>query len=109
MSEVKVQPMVVFKYPLECMCLQILMLPEGSEILHAGDQMGRVCLWAKVNQDIPADKKYIVTMVGTGHAVPEECEQQDFLGTVIQHRLRGQGDASPEMISFVWHLWGKWA
>jgi len=106
-TEVKTGTLSVYKYPMEYTERQVVELPEGAEILHVGDQLGTVCVWAKINPDLPANKKYMVTIVGTGQPCPEDLDECTFLGTVVQQQL-AMTEQGPRPMSFVWHFWGKW-
>ena len=63
----------IWKYPIQCVGTQIIELPEGAEILTAQLQreMGRLCLWVKVDTEKPKVIRSI-RIYGTGHPIEQE-------------------------------------
>lgn len=45
-------------------------MPAGAEILHAREQRNAVCLWAKVDDARPKEKRQFI-LSGTGHPAPD--------------------------------------
>jgi hypothetical protein len=81
----------IWKFPLHLAETNVLDVPLGAEVLHVGDQMGTVTIWAKV--DPTAEKRALkIIIAGTGHVVPPDA--QIFLGTVQQP-------------PYVWHLFAE--
>ena len=65
-----------------------MLMPEGAEILHVGDQNGTITIWALV--DVETEflyREFII--VGTGQQIP--YDKYTHIGTVFQG-------------SFVWHI-----
>jgi len=61
--------MKVFKYNLDGIRLQTLLLPLRSEILHVDEQNGTLCLWAKVDDMQLLTEPRKIAIVGTGHSL----------------------------------------
>lgn len=85
----------IYKYPLDLVDSQILVLPSSAKPLSVQLQGGLICLWA----DVPAgqfivEKEVVISIVGTGHTIPPGAV--NYLGTVQQ----GQ---------FVWHVYASTA
>jgi len=104
----------VFKYPLLTQDRQVIELPEGATILHIGDQVETICVWAMVDP-VATKKCYEVHIAGTGHLLPDDLEGFDFLGTTIQKFLAQSRIAGPDgrlppprVKTLVWHVWGRW-
>jgi hypothetical protein len=73
--------MRIYKYPITPAARFVLDLPEGAEVLDAQVQHGVVCLWAKVNPDLPK-RQVRFALVGTGHDAPEHA---DYISTFQLH------------------------
>jgi hypothetical protein len=70
--------MRIFKYPLEIMDKQTVLMHPG-EILHVETQRDRICVWALVDPELPeAPRKF--AMIGTGCECKYGSEQ--YIGTV---------------------------
>jgi len=84
------KPKTVWKFPIEITDVQILQMPHGAEIIHAGlDPQGGPCVWARVNpNNSPAETSLHIS--GTGHPVPDG-----------DNRHVGSLNQGP----CVWHLW----
>jgi hypothetical protein len=77
----------VWKFPLYLVDEQILMMPEGAELLHVAEQRGLLCLWARV---IPTEQRVAnrrILIRGTGSPL----SRQPYVGTVL-------------VDEFVWHV-----
>jgi len=105
-SDIKTVAQAVYKYPLEYKDKQVIELPEGADILHVGDQLGTVCIWAKVSPDLPANRKFEVIIAGTGKDLPTDLTGYGFLGTAVQNQIR-MTPQGLQQLSLVWHVWGK--
>jgi hypothetical protein len=82
----------ILRYPLEPRDEQILLLPEGAQILDAQWQQIALCVWALVDpEETRVDDRQIV-IVGTGETVPEGDLR--FIATVQE----------PGSVPFVWHV-----
>jgi len=61
---------------------EIIMLPDGAEILHVTENFGVICIFASVDLEAPEAKAYI-KVVDTDQEVPEEFfEDLIYLGFV---------------------------
>lgn len=72
----------IWKYPLEFAgYVQTFEMPVGAEVLTAQVQHGRICLWALVEDKLPAvyDRNFII--LGTGHENREQGELK-YVATV---------------------------
>lgn len=62
--------------------VQEIMVPEGAEMLSAGEQFNNICVWYRCNPAKPLQARKLA-IVGTGHPVPDESGR--FLGTAAMH------------------------
>lgn len=69
----------IFKYELDGVTRQTIIMPEGATILSAQIQKGRLCLWASVDLDGGPDHREFV-LVGTGEDAPPEPSK--YLATI---------------------------
>lgn len=79
----------IFKYELDSVTRQTIIMPEGATILSAQVQNGRLCLWASVDPDGGPDHREFV-LVGTGDDAPPEPSKhlatiQVSGGSVVLH------------------------
>lgn len=72
--------LTVWKYPLTLETQPTVEMPVGAEILHVGEQYGRLCLWALVNTSAPTTPRRFL-VAGTGHDVP--ASRGRFIGTAL--------------------------
>lgn len=70
--------MVIYKYQITGSDCEIEM-PEGSNVLTAHEQNGRICVWAEVDTSKPLEKRRFVT-VGTGYESPADGT---YIGTAF--------------------------
>ena len=82
--------MVIWKYPLQIKKVQVLQMPEGSQILCVQVQNNTPTLWACVDDSAQIVDRSIL-MAGTGHEF-HGFDASEYIGTV-------QTDGG----SFVWH------
>ncbi len=83
---------VIFKYTLGDARATTVLMPEGAEILHYGNQYGVMTIWAKVNPNNPVGtRKFLI--LGTGDALPE-FTLVEYIGTAQFSEGR-----------LVWHLY----
>lgn len=53
-------------------------MPKGSEVLHAGAQGDKVCVWARVDSSqLDVERTFVVRLTG------EEAPPMDYLGTAL--------------------------
>ena len=71
---------IIWKYPLEIVEEQSLMMPEGSEILTAQIQQKVLCLWALVYSTRPQQLRKI-EIIGTGNYIDENVKRK-YISTV---------------------------
>lgn len=81
--------MRIWKYPIEIVDEQTIILPKGAEILHVNMQGEQLCLWAKVNHLISLTEERNIAVIGTGN--PMLTRDYFYLGTVFDR-------------VFVWHI-----
>ncbi len=75
----------IWKYPIEVVQEQVLQIPQAGRILAVQPQgAGVLCLWAKVNPDLPNEPR-IIQIFGTGHQIPSSSKE--YIGTVQQGPL----------------------
>lgn len=80
----------VWKFPIEIIAVQGVMMPPRAEIIHAGlDPAGDPCVWARVNPTTEKVERSIC-VTGTGGPIPEG-----------ENRHVGSFTHGP----FVWHVW----
>lgn len=69
----------VYKYTLNLIRRQELLIPQNAKILHIGEQNSQITLWAQVNTS--EDKtKLPIFIFGTGHPIPSP--DLEYIGTV---------------------------
>jgi hypothetical protein len=80
----------IFKYPLEIIGQQTLVLPLGAQILSVQFQRGVLCCWAIAEEGATSSARIPVRIYGTGH----ECDADliTYKTTVQDHQ------------GFVWHV-----
>lgn len=82
----------IWKFPIDIVSKQRVVVPYEAEILHVGlDPAEQPCIWCLVepgNTQEPID----LFIVGTGHPAPFDAEQH--IGSFVQK-------------SFVWHVFTK--
>jgi hypothetical protein len=76
----------IWKYPLEVIDWQMIVMPRNSKILSVQIQHGTLCLWALVDPTEPKDKERgdinIVRIYGTGHLISSlDIRDMNFMGT----------------------------
>lgn len=82
----------IWKFPLDIVDTQTLMMPQFADVLCVQVQKGIVCLWAKVNPDSKEEPR-IIRIFGTGH--PLDIEQNlEYIGSCQTH-----GE------SLIWHIY----
>jgi hypothetical protein len=69
----------VWKYTLEIEDEQSIAMPEGAELLHVGDQYGKLALWARVIPTGEREVRRVILIRGTGHPI----WSQPYIGTVV--------------------------
>lgn len=83
----------IWKFPLEIIREQNLMMPEGAEILSVQTQHNSLCLWALVNPEAPLQRR-VIEVFGTGHSISDA--ERKYVTTA-------QRDGG----KFVWHIFEK--
>jgi hypothetical protein len=72
----------IFKFPLpiteDFHCLR---LSPGAQVVHAGEQHGKLCLWVEVDADATNYESRTFALVGTGRLIPKNAKHHR--GTVI--------------------------
>ena len=71
----------IFKYPLQVIDSQYIMMPEGYEILHIDWQGSQLCMWALVD-DMAQESGVLIEIHGTGNPVPYEVTGEKYITTV---------------------------
>ena len=63
--------LTVWKFELESAPdLQRILMPEGARILDAGEQMGKLCIWALVDPEQRRSNR-LIRIAGTGHPLKD--------------------------------------
>ena len=57
-------------------------MPEGAEIIHIGNQRGRLCIWADVLTDVLSCKRNFI-IVGTSDEIARKFKYLKHIGTVF--------------------------
>lgn len=81
----------IHKYQIGIRPIQMVSLPEGSQILSAQFQAGVLCLWAVVNPNAMKSPRTI-RVFGTGHQL------------VSSVNLRHISTVQQENVGLVWHV-----
>jgi len=85
----------IWKYELSVTDMQRVMMPPGAELLSVANQGGTLCLWAKVDADLPPTDEVWIEIIGTGNEIPTDMGiDRNFIGTVLQN-------------PFVWHVFER--
>lgn len=71
----------VYKYVLPVEDTVEVIMPDGAEVLHIGDQAGTICLWALVDPDAPRVSRWL-RIAGTGHPIAGAVRH---LGSVVTY------------------------
>ena len=79
----------IFKYSLDVVDMQTVVMPEHARILSVANQHGNLCLWAEVDTDNHTEDR-VISVYGTGNPLPDN--QGHFVGSVI-------------IDPFVWHVY----
>jgi hypothetical protein len=89
----------IYKYELEITDEQSFRLPRNSRILSAGNQLGRLFIWAEVDTDIESELRTF-HIYGTGNPIPELNEgarHKSFRGRIFIGTV--------QMGVFAWHVY----
>jgi len=75
--------MKVWKYELQTLGLNSVMMPEGAEVLTVHAQQHRICLWAQHDERHDKDRlKRFFRVTGTGQTWETRAEDRDvYVGT----------------------------
>lgn len=73
---------IIYKYPLDLIEHQVIVLPDGYEILTLKLQNGQPCLWVKRDTDLTTPKVDVkIWMYGTGAVIKETGMK--YIGTLL--------------------------
>lgn len=81
--------MKIYKYPLNVVEHQILLMPLEAKILHINVQNDVICIWALVNEK-NKNEEVEIEIIGTGQTM-DPLIIREYIGTVF-------------MGGFVWHV-----
>lgn len=85
----------IYKYELEVKDgIQEVYMPDAADIIHVGEQNGKICMWAEVDTTNISEQRYF-HVIGTGHPIPNTKgipTRSNWTGTV-------------QMPPFVWHVY----
>lgn len=70
----------IYKYPLETVDEQTILMPSGAKVLTVQLQGDVPCVWALVNVNSPL-QPYRFDIVGTGNPFPGDIYPKDYVGT----------------------------
>ena len=76
----------IYKYEIETTDTQVLKLPQGAKILCVQVQNEKPCIWALIDTYEDDLYAHTITIVGTGHSVPDNFGAHNYLGT---YQLQG--------------------
>lgn len=71
---------IIYKYPLEIIDEQVVLLPAYARLLTVQAQYDIPCLWALVNPVLPNEVPVTVRIFGTGHPI-EDTDNLEYIGT----------------------------
>lgn len=74
--------MRIWKFPIEVIDQQILMVPKDAKFLDVQMQRETCCLWALCNQDAEKEERYL-KIYGTGNPMPDD--PGDYIATFQMH------------------------
>jgi len=93
----KMKTDTVWKYPLEILNKQTILVPTGSKYLSLIEQNDIPTLYFLVNDGEEVMETISISMRGTGHPVEREMSKASrYIGTVNTYNGR-----------LVWHIWMK--
>lgn len=72
----------IWKYQLEIVDNQIILMPENAEILSVANQRETLCLWALVDPEALKKERHI-RIIGTGNNIHHSFYKEKFIGTVL--------------------------
>ena len=84
--------MTIWKFHLEIVDVQKIMMPTGARILSCGNQFDDVFIWALCKNAENYEEKTIF-IFGTGHEIDIDLSKHEFIGTVVT-------DGG----NYVWHI-----
>jgi len=70
----------IWKYQLEVVDVQNILMPKGAEILTIQVQYGEPCLWALVDPKEEVEKRTI-EIFGTGNPISVDMEMRKYIST----------------------------
>lgn len=82
---------MIRKWPINLLDGMWFAMPSRTEVIHVGEQYGRMTAWTRDLPQRNAYTDYEVRVFGTGETPPDDAEH---LGTV-------------QIDVFVWHLFGR--
>ena len=71
---------IIYKYPLEIIDKQVILLPAYARILTVQAQHNAPYLWALVNPNLPNEVPVTIRMFGTGHSI-KDSDGLAYIGT----------------------------
>jgi hypothetical protein len=72
----------IFKYPIEVVDEQVLVLPLGAKVLSAIAQGDDLVIYALVEPTVEFKKNVEIRIVGTGHDVTFDLQKFKFLNSI---------------------------
>lgn len=73
----------VYKYRIEAIEEQELMLPRGAEPLHVDVQAGTTQLWALVDKSEQYLEPWHIRFAGTGHPIDDGWTREHHVGSLL--------------------------
>jgi len=72
----------IYKYKIAMTDEQVLVLPEGAQIISIIEQYGKPVVYAMVNTKAQPDQIYNIRTIGTGQAIGDNLSKYKFIGTL---------------------------
>lgn len=78
----------IYKYPIQVITENLVIMPEGAEILTVQTQKGIPCIWALVDKKQENKETKIIEVFGTGHDIHDLMHGQTrkYIGTFQLHQ-----------------------
>ena len=74
---------VIYKQTIPIRDAVPVFMPRGSEIIHAGEQRGQLCIWYKCDDTRP-DVQRTIHIAGTGHDLGHLDQSSAYYFTTVQ-------------------------
>jgi len=75
----------IWKYEVEVTDMQVVEMPDVSNIISAQVQDDKICLWVEVDTDDDVVKDVVIEVFGTGNKISDTSKERRFIDTVQFH------------------------